>query len=135
MTFLQTSSNPDTIIDFTSETIGNDTGSNWSGFDFYLLSSLGGPAKFANEFLLPTGYTAESMDAADDSLLYSGLQRNGSVVTWGSSKTGDFLQINAPVGTGFTLKQLPVAGGPSVPEPASLTLLAIGGAALLGRRR
>ena len=136
MTFLQTSSSPDTIINFTSETIGNDTGTNWSGFDFYLLTSLNGPAKLTNEFLLPTGYTGETINLADDSLNYTGSQPNGSVVTWGSSRPGDFLQINAPVGTTFTLKQLPVKGSPSVPEPASVaTLLTVGGSVLLGRRR
>jgi hypothetical protein len=137
LTFVPMGTNQDTIIDITSETIGNDTGTSWGGFEFYLLTSVNGPAKYSGSpiFLPPSGYTGSTLSPADDVLTYTGSQPNGIVETWGGSTTGDLLRIDAPAGTSFTMKQLPIPGAPVVPEPGSLSVLAVSALLALGRRR
>jgi hypothetical protein len=140
-----------TSIDFTDETIQNNTGSAFSGFQFILMNIGTANATFpsvSNVFAPPAGtgynYTTVSLNSAGDILSYTGSQDAGSTSSWGSAAAGDNLLIDAPAGSDFSLKELSESGGGgggggTVPLPAaawqSLLTLAGLGAIGLGRRK
>jgi hypothetical protein len=138
--------NAATSIDFTDETIQNNTGKAFSGFDFILMN-IGNPnATFdgvGNVFVPPTGtgyaYTTVSLNGTHDILSYTGNQNAGTTSSWGSAADGDNLLIDAPSGSAFSLKELSIpGGGGAVPLPAAAWQSMAGLAALgligLGRK-
>jgi len=134
-----------TSIDFTDETIQNNTGKAFSGFDFILMNIGSANATFpsvSNVFAPPSGtgysFTTVSLNSSKDILSYTGNQDSGTTSSWGSAAAGDNLLIDAPSGSAFSLKELSIPGGGAVPLPAaawqSLATLAALGAIGLGRR-
>jgi hypothetical protein len=138
-----------TSIDFTDETIQNNTGSAFKGFQFILLNTGGANATFpnvSNVFAPPSGtgysYTSVSLNGSSDILSYAGNQDAGTTSSWGSAATGDNLLIDAPTGSAFSLKELSQSGGggggTAVPVPAaawqSLAGLTALGFICLGKR-
>jgi len=133
VTFSQASSSAVPFIDFKDEAIANNSGSDWSGFQFLLLNTSSSPATFdglGNVFVPPTGtgvdYTGVSLNSSKNVLAYTGTQVNGSISNWGSSAVGDNLLIDANPGSGFgsqdfSFKELPETGGGGtvVPLPAA----------------
>jgi MYXO-CTERM domain-containing protein len=137
-----------TSIDFTDETIQNNTGQAFSGFDFILLNTGSSNATFpsnSNVFKPPSGtgyaYTSVNLNSAGDLLSYTGTQDAGSTSSWGSAAAGDNLLIDAPAGADFSLKELSESGGgggvSSVPLPSatSQSLAGLVGLALFGAIR
>jgi hypothetical protein len=139
-------------IDFTDETVQNNTGQAFSGFDFILMN-IGSPnATFdgvANVFAAPsgTGYSYSgtiNLNSTKDILSYTGNQNAGTTSDWGSATPGDNLLIDTPAGSDFSLKELSMSGGgggggggSAVPMPAaawqSLASLAALGLIGIGR--
>lgn len=128
ITFTQESADAVSSIQFATETIGNATGSDWTGFQF----SLNGAARFdgvGNVFAPPFGtgvnYTSVQLNALRDLLTYTGSQSNGATSNWGSSNPGDDLLIDAvPTGSepfaSFTLTESPQGvSSKVVPLPAA----------------
>ena len=80
------------FIDFTDETIQNNTGSAFNGFQFILMN-IGSPnATFAgvsDVFTPPTGtgyaYTSVNLNSTSDILSYKGNQDAGTTSSWGSA--------------------------------------------------
>jgi PEP-CTERM motif len=129
---------PATNMDITSEAVTNSSASDWNAFHFSLVNLASPSATFdgiANVFVPPFGpgvnYTTVSLTAGNTFLTYGGTQLAGSTSTWGSANPGDNLLIDTPAGSDFILQQFPTA----VPEPTTLSLLAIGNIFLLSRRR
>jgi hypothetical protein len=120
-------SGPATSIDFTNETILDNTGSPFNGFSFLLLNIGGVNATFSGDiFVNAIGPTPGSLDGALDSLAYVGTQ-------------ADDLYISAPAGSAFTLDEVPSLGGGVVPIPAAAwqSLVGLAGLGVVGtvRRR
>jgi hypothetical protein len=120
-------------VDFTDETIQNNTGASFKGFQFILMNVGTTDATFSgvsNVFAPPAGtgydYTSVSLNAKHDILTYTGKQATGSTSYWGSAAEGDNLLIDTPVGADFSLKELSESGGSSggggsaVPMPAAI---------------
>jgi hypothetical protein len=151
ITFDQVSAGAAAQIDLTDESVTNNTGSAFSGFQFLVLNTTSSLATFdglGNVFVPPTGtnvdYTTVTLDSTKTVLTYTGTQANGAISNWGSSLAGDNLLIDADPAAGspyqdFGLKELPNTGGGGgtpVPLPAAawqslaglagLGLLAIG---------
>jgi len=114
-------------IQFINEAVTNVTGTNWSGFEFQLLNTIGsasfsGPAGI---FVPPvTGpgvnYTSSTFSPTD--ITYGGSQLNGSTSFWGTTGgvPGGSLIINTSPSTSgapevFTFKEIPIV----VPLPAA----------------
>jgi hypothetical protein len=128
VTFTQVSSDAVPSIEFATETIGNATGSTWTGFTF----SLSGAATFdgiSNVFAPPFGtgvnYTSVNLSSMHTLLSYSGSQSEGATSNWGSSNPGDDLLIDAIPTSGepfasFTLEESPEGvSSKVVPLPAA----------------
>jgi hypothetical protein len=118
------------LIDISDETVQNNTGQAFSGFDFILLNTGTANATFpsvSNVFAPPTGtgynYTSVSLNSTGDDLHYAGTQAAGTTSLWGSANPGDNLLIDAPSGAVFSLKELSESSGPTppsgVPVPAA----------------
>jgi len=139
-----------TSVDFTDETVQNNTGQAFSEFDFILMNTGSVNATFdgvANVFAPPSGtgysYTGVSLNGTSDILSYTGNQNAGTTSSWGSAAVGDNLLIDTPAGADFSLKELSVSGGGggggggAVPLPAaawqSLASLAVLGLVGIGR--
>ncbi|MGA3067135.1 MAG: hypothetical protein ABSF29_09845 [Tepidisphaeraceae bacterium] len=127
ITFTQTSATATSTIDFTNESITNDTKTNWSGFDFVLLNA-NGSASFVTSadspFAPPAGFfTSVSVGSVDGNptVAYGG-GTQGYLATslWGIGPDGDLIIDANPLGIGttFTFKEVPVSG-PLVPLPAA----------------
>jgi len=138
VTFTQVSSDAVSSIEFATETIGNATGSTWTGFQF----SVSGDARFdgiTNTFVPPFGtgvnYTTVNLSSLHTVLTYIGSQSDGATSDWGSTNPGDDLLIDALPTAGepfasFTLTESPQGvSSKVVPLPAaawqSLTGLAV----------
>jgi hypothetical protein len=128
VTFTQASPGAVSSVEFATETIGNATGSDWTGFQF----SLTGAATFdgiANVFAPPFGtgvnYSSVQLNAMRNLLSYTGSQSDGATSSWGSSNPGDDLLIDAVPTTGepfasFTLTESPQGvSSKVVPLPAA----------------
>ena len=128
VTFTQVSSGAVSSVEFATETIGNATGSDWTGFQF----GLSGAATFdgiANVFAPPFGtgvnYSSVQLNAMRNLLTYTGSQSSGATSNWGSSNPGDDLLIDAvPTDTepfaSFTLTESPQGvSSKVVPLPAA----------------
>jgi hypothetical protein len=140
-----------TSVDFTDETVQNNTTQAFSGFDFILMNTGSPNATFdgvANVFAAPsgTGYSYSgtiNLNGAKDILSYTGNQNAGTTSDWGSAAPGDNLLIDTPAGADFSLKELSISGGggggggSAVPMPAaawqSLASLAALGLIGIGR--
>lgn len=137
--FTQRDLNASPKIEIESETIENDTGTPWNGFQFLLVDTAGGiGAQFhsaADTFKTITPFTTTLFDPGTVFVYGGGTLASGSQATFGGGAEGGSLLIDAnPVTTAgvkanFALKELPSEGtGPSVPLPAavwtSLTVLA-----------
>jgi len=123
-------------IEFSTESITNSTGTDWTGFTFSLTS----PATFLRIFIQPVGagvdYTAASLNPQMTIANYTGLQVNGSTSAWGGTAVNDELLISAPLAplstpTVFTFTETPVGAPSAVPLPiaagqVSATLLGLG---------
>jgi hypothetical protein len=117
---------PATSIDIQDEQIANNTDEAFTGFDFILLNTGTVNATFAvgtgsNPFSAPPGYSTPVSENSGQELVYAGVQDTGSTSDWGTD--GSTLLINAPVGSDFSLKELPEFGGGGgtspVPVPAA----------------
>jgi hypothetical protein len=133
-------SGPATSIDFTNETILDNTGSPFNGFSFLLLNIGGVNATFSGDiFVNAIGPTPGSLDGALDSLAYVGTQADGATSSWGDTTKTDDLYISAPAGSAFTLDEVPSLGGGVVPIPAAAwqSLVGLAGLGVVGtvRRR
>ncbi len=133
-----------------NESIVNNTGAAFNGFSFVLLNTTSKLATFdsiGRTFTPPTGtgfnFTAKSLTSGNTILTFTGTQGNGVTSTWGNgdaSSSGDNLMIDAPAGSGFSLKELPSSGGGppgppiGVPTPSAAwqSLAGLGGLALIG---
>jgi hypothetical protein len=109
---------PATLVDFTDESVQNNTGSAFSGFQFILMNAGSANATFdglGNVFAPPTGtgvdFTSVSLNTTKDILTYGGTQAAGSTSSWGSANPGDDLLIDAPSGAVFSVKELSSSGG------------------------
>jgi hypothetical protein len=104
-----------TSIDFTDETIQNNSGSAFGQFQFLLLNTGSANATFASQFAPPSGsgysYSTGTLNSSADILTYTGNQNSGTTSLWGSSAAGDNLLIDTPAGADFSLKELPSSGG------------------------
>jgi hypothetical protein len=91
-----------TSVDFTDETVQNNTGQAFSGFDFILMNTGSPNATFdgvANVFAAPSGYSGTiSLNSTKDILSYTGTQASGTTSIWGSATPGDNLLIDTPAG-------------------------------------
>jgi hypothetical protein len=116
-----------TSVDFTDETVQNNTGQSFSEFDFLLMNVGSVNASFpgvSNVFVPPSGtgyaYTSVKLNSTGDILSYTGSQSAGTTSYWGSAAEGDNLLIDAPAGSDFSLKELSTSGGvASVPTPTA----------------
>jgi len=128
VTFNQVGTGAPTSIEFENESITNSGTATWSGFQFLLLTPALGPtsplasfAGTANVFVPPSGtgydYTSFNLNAAKNTLTYSGTQSPASISDWGSSAPGDDLLINTNGATNFTFDEVPV--GAVIPLPAA----------------
>jgi hypothetical protein len=149
ITFEQSSATASPNIEFSNESIANNSGSAWSGFQFLLLNTTSTAATFAglgNIFVPPVGsgydYTGASLDTSKDTLTYTGSQNNGATSAWGGTTASDYLLIDAnPAATSpfqvFALKELPElgGGGTTVPLPAAAwqSLIGLASVSLLAR--
>jgi hypothetical protein len=133
-----------TSIDFTDESIQNNSGKAFNGFQFILINTGTSNATFpsvSNVFSPPSGtgyaFTSVNLNGSKDTLSYLGHQDSGSTSLWGSAAPGDNLLINAPIGADFSFKELPSSGGTTVPLPASAwqSLFTLGGLGLVGMIR
>jgi len=140
-----------TSVDFTDETIQNNTGTSFSGFEFILMNIGSTDATFdgvSNVFAPPAGtgykYTSVSLNAKQDILAYTGKQSSGSTSYWGSAADGDNLLIDTPSGADFSLKELSESGGGGgggggspVPMPAAIwqSFAGLGMLGLFGLKR
>ncbi|MGD1278290.1 MAG: hypothetical protein ABR964_13845 [Tepidisphaeraceae bacterium] len=129
ITFTQTSASATSVIDFTNESITNNTGTNWSGFEFVILNDGTGSASFEttenSPFVPPAGiFTTVSVTTLDGNpaVVYGGgSQANLATALWGVASDGDLLISANPLGIGttFTFKEVPVTG-PLVPLPPAV---------------
>jgi hypothetical protein len=138
-----------TKIDFTDESVQNNTAAAWNQFQFLLLNVGSVNATFpgtSNAFLPPSGtgynYTSVALNSSKDALTYTGSQSTGTTSLWGGTTANDNLLIDAPAGSDFSLKELPGTGGPPpvVPLPAAIwqsvaTLTVLGGFGLCRSKR
>jgi hypothetical protein len=116
---------PASSIEISNETITNDTGINWSGFGFSLLTPFAGPGFTAGHaFALPAGYTSVTPSAG--AVDYTGSQAAGTASQWGTKTatgTNNLLINSSPLTGGslqtFTFKELPMSGS-SIPLPAAV---------------
>jgi len=124
--FTQVSYSASPTISITDETLFNQSGSNWGGFQFLLRDfdngltspSFGSGPAFAGS-TPPFGSQA---DTSNTITLGSGNLADGGTTQWGYGPTGGELTINgAPSTSGikqvFTLKEIPVVA--AVPLPAA----------------
>jgi hypothetical protein len=140
------------VIDFNSESIQNNSGTTWDGFQFLLSSSATFPS-VSSTFAPPAGFfTTVSLNAAGNNLTYGGgSQASGTTSSWGSgtidydnngnptAESPDNLIIDA-AGTGFDLKEIPdPASGPpnAIPLPSAAwqSFMVLSGLALIGVAR
>lgn len=140
--FFQVSADALPFIEIATNTVGNASGSNWTGFQY----TLSGSASFdgiTNVFTPPFGtgvnYISLDLNPARNLLTYGGSQLGGSTSAWGSTNPGDDLLAdgNPTDGDGipfasFTLDESPqgVVGEVVPVAPAAwqflVGLLAIG---------
>jgi hypothetical protein len=116
LNFFQVSADAVPFIQISTNTVGNASGSNWTGFQ-YTLSGSGGFDGITNVFTPPIGtgvnYITLDLNPARTLLAYSGSQLGGSTSNWGSNNPGDDLLIDgnptaseAPFAS-FTLDESP----------------------------
>jgi len=125
---------PATTIDITNETIFNNSGKSFGGFDF-LLNNVGTTnATFGGDvFVNAIGSSAGSLNSSKDLLAYVGNQAAGATAHWGGTSASDNLLIDAPAGSVFVFDEASVpGGGSSVPLPAAAWQSLIGLATLGG---
>ncbi len=116
ISFFQVSSDALPFIEIATNTVGNASGSNWTGFQY----TLSGSASFdgiTNVFTPPFGtgvnYINLDLSPARNLLTYTGSQLGGSTSNWGSSNPGDDLLADGnPTNDGvpfasFTLDESP----------------------------
>lgn len=128
---------PASVIDITNETIFNDTGAPFNGFDFILQNVGSAKAYFGGDvFVNAIGSTPGSLNGAQDFLSYVGAQANGATSSWGGS-AGNDLVIVAPAGAVFALDEASTAGGQAVPLPAAAwqSLIGLAGLGIFGLAR
>jgi hypothetical protein len=130
---------PFTEIDFTSETVVNDTGAPITGFDFVIQNGPRPQATFdGTVFDNPIGPTPGTLTSTlanvTQTLSYTGDQPAGTTANWGAS--GPILQIDAPAAAEFTLSEVSIAGS-VVPAPAAAwqSLIGLTGLCALGLAR
>ena len=140
------------VIDFDSESLTNDSGTTWNGFQFLLSSEATFPS-VTSTFTPPAGFfSTVTLNAAGNTLTYAGgSQASGTTSNWGSgtvdydengnptATSPDNLIIDA-TGSGFDLKEIPESGGgpPSavpLPSAAWQSLVVLSGLALIGVAR
>jgi hypothetical protein len=127
-------SDPAKSIDFTNETIFNDTGSPFGEFDFILQNVGTANATFSGDiFKNAIGATPGSLDGAKDFLTYTGYQASGATASWGGT-AGNDLFISVPTGAVFVFDEASLSGGNAVPIPAAAwqSLVGLAGLGLLG---
>ena len=137
ITFKKISGNADSLIVITNEDILNYTGSHWTGFEWRISSPSGSTAFFDTGL---TSFDVTSFDPALTTVSASQiLVSGGTGVDDGNHFTidrgfanGIVIDVSGvPEGSTFTLWETPERA----PEPATMTLLALGGIAVLRRRR
>jgi hypothetical protein len=156
ITFTQVAANAAPTLTFQNETLTNNSGSTWGGFQFLLMNP-GASAAFVSSSTSPfapaTGYTSGTFSS--DSIVYAGAQANTATTQWGFNANGDLVISSNPgaIGTTFDLKEIPLlssqvvgasaggvpitlpgAGGTPIPLPAAVYqgLVGLMGIALFG---
>jgi len=141
-----------TSIDFTNETIEDNTEHAFGGIAFILMNAGSPNATFTSEFAPPVGagydYGLGILNSTGDILSYNGAQQTGQSSFWGSSAPGDNLLISALAGSDFSFKELidsgnggvvggggPPPGTVSLPAAAWQSIAGLGGLALIGVAR
>jgi hypothetical protein len=114
ITFTEESTSAAPTITFQNETLTNNTGTTWGGFEFLLMNPLDS-ATFttsANSPFLPaSGYTLLPAAGSSTNVDYAGSQANLATSIWGLSPTLSDLSIAADptgIGTTFVLKEIPL---------------------------
>jgi hypothetical protein len=126
ITFMQdkTVSAPATSIVIANESITNNSGVDWSGFSFSLLTPFTGPAFAAGDAFVPPSPYYSTVSTSSSVISYGGNQPDGTVSLWNqtpaSGSLSNQLVINSdPIAGGvqsFSFKELPLV---SVPVPAA----------------
>jgi hypothetical protein len=109
--FTQDSASAAPNIIFQNETLKNNTGSGWGGFEFLLLNPNASATFSGSPFTPATGYSLLSADSTTTSVLYAGAQADGASSQWGLGDNGGELTIATDpsgIGTTFVLKELPL---------------------------
>jgi hypothetical protein len=106
ITFLQVSADAVPFIEIATQTIGNASGANWTGFQFTASGSAsfdGISNVFAPPFSAGVDYESVTLNPSRTVLAYSGSQLDGATATWGSSNPGDNVLVdgNPTTGTPF----------------------------------
>jgi hypothetical protein len=118
ITFTQSGSSAASSVAILTESVTNNTGTSWSGFEFLLVNFAdNSDSSFSKTFTAPTGYSLSSSTGTD--IIYSGSQANLGTLLFGP---GSELLIDANplgIGTTFVFKEIPVVG-PLVPLPAAV---------------
>lgn len=111
ISFTQVAPSAASTITFLNETLTNNTGTTWGGFQFLLMNP-NASAAFVNSGASPftpaTGYTSGTF--ASDSVVYAGAQANTATSQWGFDSNGDLVITSNPgaLGTTFDLKEIPL---------------------------
>jgi hypothetical protein len=129
VSFTQVSTTAASTITFDSESVTNDSGGSWAGFQFLLLNPSGN-ATFTDgggsPFLLPGGFTSGTF--ASDNVVYVGTQGNKTTSKWGGKNVLSIATNPKGVGTTFDIDEVPLlssdlaaatAGGIPLPTTSS----------------
>jgi hypothetical protein len=111
ISFTQVSASAAPTVTFENETLTNNSGSTWGGFQFLIMNP-NASAAFVSSATSPfqpaAGYTSGTF--ASDSVVYAGTQANTATSTWGFNSTGELVIDANPgkIGTTFDLKEIPL---------------------------
>jgi hypothetical protein len=144
LNFTQASATPSATISIATETVTNESGVTWSGFQNILASPLTPGATFASDFDKSDISPFTTEVNTPDVITYSG----GSLATgktgiWGDASANDIVIDADPttsgIGQGFTLKEIPIVTAIPLPSAvwsglSGLALLAVVGIAKKARR-
>jgi hypothetical protein len=145
LNFTQASSAPSSTISIATETVTNESGVTWTGFQNILSSPLStGSATFASDFDSTDISPFTKAVTTPDTITYSGgTLANGKTGIWGDASANDIVidanPTSSGIGQGFTLKEIPIVTAIPLPSAvwsglSGLALLAVVGVAKKARR-